>query len=119
MQGFPKTVGTKQDLLNLLELYPAETKSWLQDQLTARERWLTDKKLYLAGDTYLDEENVEQTYESDEPYIEDETHRIAEAKDENDVVTQRYQEVYGVDPNWYVSARLGTSYEDVVAILEG
>lgn len=119
MVGFSKHINTKQDLLNLLNDYPAETKQWLRDQLTARERWLTDKKLYLAGDTYLDENNVEQTYESDEPYIEDETHRVAEAKDENDVVVQRYQEVYGVDENWYVSAKLGTSYEDVVAILEG
>lgn len=120
MLGVPKFLNTRFDWEVMLSEFPDEAKQWLRDQLTARERWLTEKNLYLAGQTYQEvegEELIEKTYESDEPYIEDETHRIQEMKDENDVVIGRVQEVWGVDPQWYVSARLNLSIEEVNEIL--
>ena len=120
MQGFSKWINTRQDFNNLLADYPEETKQWLRDQLTARERWLTERNLYIAGQTYqemMGDELVEKVYESDEPYIEDETHRIQEMKDENDVVITRVQEVWGVDPQWFPAARLGLEYSYIMEIL--
>lgn len=32
MQGFPKHIATRQDVDNLMKLYPAETRTWLKSQ---------------------------------------------------------------------------------------
>lgn len=99
MVGFSKNVATKADLYNLLGLYPEQTKSWLQDQLTAKERWITIRQL-----------------EPEEEYTEDDTHRIASIENEEGVVIQRYAEEYMVDPNWYCY-RIGLTDGEINTIL--
>jgi len=39
MEKFPKTLNTKQDVLNVLQLYPAETKAYLQRCVDDRWTW--------------------------------------------------------------------------------
>lgn len=39
MRGFPKTISTKNDIQNLLPLYPEETREYLQKLLDTRFIW--------------------------------------------------------------------------------
>ena len=39
MKGFPKTINTKQDVLNLLPDFPAETTEYLRKLLNERKHW--------------------------------------------------------------------------------
>ncbi len=39
MRGFPKTISTKNDIQNLLQLFPNETREYLQKLLDARFVW--------------------------------------------------------------------------------
>ena len=117
MQGKIRHYGTNHDLVEGLRIQPDDTKAWLQDQYDNREIWFTVKKLYMAGDTYLDEENVEQTYAEDEVWEVSDTSRVSEITDEEGNVTQRYGQVFQVDPNAYVTSRLGVTWEEVATIL--
>lgn len=45
MKGFPKTLNTKQDVLNALESYPVETKAYLQELLDTRFIWVKEREL--------------------------------------------------------------------------
>ena len=39
MRGFPRTISTKNDIQNLLQLYPDETREYLQKLLDTRFVW--------------------------------------------------------------------------------
>jgi len=74
MKGFPRYINTKQDVLNLIEEYPEQTKSFLQKLVDTKMEWLPTGKLAdgNAG-------------------ITDSIHKVDERTDENDVVTERTQ----------------------------
>ena len=122
MVGPTKHFNTRQDLMNMLELYPEQTKQWLQDQYDNRFIWYTVKpSLYMAGDEYteiVDGEPVTMTRTEDEPWEESETSQVVEMTDEEGNVTGRSGLTYMVDPNHFVTSRL-LSWDEVVAILEG
>lgn len=116
MRGF-SIPSTKQDVINNLVIAPDETKQYLKLLVDNRFVWWTVKKLYNAGDTYLDEDNVEQTYTEDETYIEDDTHRILISEDMDGNSTERYAQEWIEDPNWFASKRLGLSYQECMEII--
>nr|DAX39339.1 MAG TPA: hypothetical protein [Caudoviricetes sp.] len=64
MRGFPKHLNSKQDYLNCLQDYPAETKAALKQLLNNRFMWF---------DTAILDESQEG--------ITDETHRVIESDD--------------------------------------
>ena len=74
MKGFPRTINTKQDVLNLIEEYPEQTKSFLQSLIDTKMAWVPTGILAddAAGTT-------------------NSTHKVDEVTDENDVVTSRTQ----------------------------
>ena len=74
MKGFPRTINTKQDVLNLIEDYPEQTKSFLQSLVDTKMAWHPTGKL-ADGDAGTT----------------DSTHKVDEVTDENDVVTSRTQ----------------------------
>jgi len=74
MKGFPRTINTKQDVLNLIEEYPEQTKSFLQSLVNTRMAWHPTGKLADGDDGKTDS-----------------THKVDEVTDENDVVTERTQ----------------------------
>ena len=74
MKGFPRTINTKQDVLNLIEEYPVQTKSFLQSLVDTKMAWVPTGKL-ADGDAGTT----------------DSTHKVDEVTDENDVVIERTQ----------------------------
>ena len=74
MKGFPRTINTKQDVLNLIEEYPEQTKSFLQSLVDSKMAWHPTGTL-ADGDAGTT----------------DSTHKVDEIIDENDVVTERNQ----------------------------
>ena len=74
MKGFPRTINTKQDVLNLIEEYPEQTKSFLQGLVNTKMAWIPTGKL-TEGDAGTT----------------DSTHEVHKETDENDVVTSRTQ----------------------------
>ena len=82
MNGFPKTVNNKHDIAHLMGEFEAETKAYLQKVLDNKDQWLMTSKL-----------------EADDAGITDDTHKVEELTDENDVVTERYQYELMEDPN--------------------
>ena len=82
MNGFPKTISNKNDIDNLMGEYPEETKAYLHTVLDNKDQWLMTSKL-AEGDVG----------------ITDDTHKVEELKDEDDVVTERYQYELMEDPN--------------------
>jgi hypothetical protein len=100
MRGFPKFFNTKQDVLNVIEEYPTETKAFVQRLLDERKDWITTKKL-----------------ETGEEGTTDATHRIQELKDDRtQEVIERYQEEYKDDPNCKLF-RLGFTVEEAQALI--
>lgn len=100
MKGFPKYFNTKQDVLNVIEEYPSETKAFVKKCLDERKGWITTEKLAdgAAGVT-------------------DETHRVAECKDDaSGQVTERYQEEFKDDPNCKLF-RLKFTVEEAQALI--
>ena len=82
MKGFPRTINTKQDVLNLIEEYPEQTKSFLQSLVDTKMAWVpTD--ILADGDAGTT----------------DSTHKVDKATDENDVVTSRTQSELVEDTN--------------------
>jgi len=74
MNGFPKTINTKQDITNLMADYPEQTKAYLQNILDNKDQWLMTSKL-----------------EDGDAGITDATHKVEEVTDQDDVVTESYQ----------------------------
>lgn len=82
MNGFPKTINNKHDIAHLMGEFEAETKAYLQTVLDNKDQWLMTSKL-----------------EDGDAGITDDTHKVEELKDEDDVVTERYQYELMEDPN--------------------
>lgn len=74
MNGFPRNINNKNDINVLLEEYPVETKAHLQNILDTKDQWLMTSKL-----------------EDGDAGITDDTHKVEEVTDQDDVVTERYQ----------------------------
>ena len=101
MKGFPKYFNTKQDVLNVIDEYPVETKAFLKKCLDERTIWLTTGKLAAGASG-----------------ITDTTHRVAEVMDDaTKQVTERYQEEFKDDPNCKLF-RLEFTVSEATAILD-
>jgi len=74
MKGFPRHINTKQDVLNLIDDYPEQTKSFLQSLVDSKMAWHPTGTLADGDDGTTDS-----------------THKVDEVTDENDVVTSRTQ----------------------------
>ena len=74
MNGFPKTINNKNDITHLIDEYPVETKAYLQNILDNKDQWLMTSKL-----------------EDGDAGTTDDTHKVEEVTDQDDVVTERYQ----------------------------
>jgi len=93
MRGFPKFLNSKQDVMNALELFPEQTKAYIQSLLDTRKLWV----------------QVEYTA----PGVEDETHYLR-----TDEAGNTYQMEYRDDPNGEIQ-RLGFTVEELEAIVNG
>jgi len=82
MRGFPKYINSRGDLDNCAELFPAETVEFINDILEFKDVWIAVAKL---GD--------------DDEGITDATHKVVDVKDNNGVVTERYQYELMEDPS--------------------
>ena len=82
MNGFPRNINNKNDIANLMGDFETETKAYLQTVLDNKDQWLMTSKL-----------------KADDAGITDDTHKVEELTDENDVVTERYQYEFMEDPN--------------------
>lgn len=91
MRGFPKHLNTKVDVLNALELFPEETKAYLQTLLDTRKLWVQVE--YVA------------------PGVNDESHYVR-----TDEAGNVYQMEYRDDPNGEIF-RLGFTVEELEAIV--
>lgn len=75
MRGFPKYINSKDDVLNLVQEFPTELKTFLQDLYNHKDQWLIVSKL-----------------EESDVGVENETNKIVEVKDtETNEVKERYQ----------------------------
>ena len=74
MKGFPRHINTKQDVLNLIEEYPEQTKSFLQKLVDSKMAWHPTGTL-ADGDAGTT----------------DSTHKVDVSTNENGVVTSRTQ----------------------------
>ena len=93
MRGFPKFFNTKADVLNALQLFPEDTKAYIQTLLDNRKLWVQVE--YIA------------------PGINDETHYVR-----TDEAGNVYQMEYVDDPNGDIP-RLGFTVEELEAIVNG
>jgi hypothetical protein len=82
MKGFPRSINNKNDIANLMGDFETETKAYLQTVLDNKDQWLMTSKL-ADGDAG----------------ITDDTHKVEEVTDQDDVVTERYQYEFMEDPN--------------------
>ena len=82
MKGFPRHINTKQDVLNLIDDYPEQTKSYLQSLVDSKMAWHPTGTL-ADGDAGTT----------------DSTHKVDGSTDENDVDTSRTQCELVEDPN--------------------
>ena len=82
MKGFPKTINNKNDIAHLLSDFPERTKAYLQNILDNKDQWLMTSKL-----------------EDGDAGITDDSHKVEEVTDDDDVVTERYQYELMEDPN--------------------
>ena len=94
LRGFPKHINTKQDVEVLLNMYPEETKAFLQKCIEESENWINPVRLN-NGDIG----------------VEDTTHCVR--VDENG---DRYQLTWGFDPGCKL-ARLGITVEEAEAMI--
>jgi len=74
MKGFPRTINNKHDITNLMGEFEVETKAYLQNILDSKDQWLMTSKL-----------------EDSDAGTTDDTHKVEELTDDDDVVTERYQ----------------------------
>ena len=91
MRGFPKHLNTKVDVLNALQLFPEETKAYIQMLLDTRKLW------------------VQTSYTA--PGVNDETHYVR-----TDEAGNVYQMEYRDDPNGDIP-RLGFTVEELEALI--
>ena len=55
MNGFPKYIATKNDVLNLLNTYPEKTKKLLQNTIDGNEGWVVVSHHTDSGECIVDE----------------------------------------------------------------
>ena len=82
MKNFPRHINNKHDITHLMGEFEAETKAYLQNVLDNKDQWLMTSKL-----------------EDGDAGITDDTHKIEEVTDQDDVVTERYQYEFMEDTN--------------------
>ena len=82
MNGFPRNINNKNDIANLMGDFETETKAYLQNILDSKDQWLMTSKL-----------------KADDAGITDDTHKVEEVTDQDDVVTERYQYEFMEDSN--------------------
>ena len=82
MNGFPRTINNKNDITNLMGEFEVETKAYLQNILDNKDQWLMTSKL-----------------EDSDAGTTDDTHKVEELTDDDDVVTERYQYEFMEDSN--------------------
>lgn len=102
MRGFPKRINTKQDVYNLLEIYPKETKAYLSDLITTK-----------ALNYWIPTGSVD----SIEAGITDETHKVMESNNV-DGTTSYTQYEYVSNPDAFIY-RLGFTLTEVEDIING
>ena len=85
MKGFPRTINNKQDVLNLIDDYPEQPKSFLQKLVDTKMAWHPTGTLADGDDGTTDS-----------------THKVDEVTDENDVVTSRTQCELVEDTNGFI-----------------
>lgn len=66
MRGFPKYINTKADLKNLIDMYPVETKQFVQTLIDTKDNWFPIELIGegIGDDThkiYVDPETQEKT----------------------------------------------------------
>jgi hypothetical protein len=120
MRGFPTYFNTKQDVLNVIAVYPVETKAFLKRCLDERFSWLpskTKKQEFLVAGKKASFSSAQKMAKGEKSVI-DATHRVVEIKDEaTKEVTERYQEEYREDPNCQLF-RLGFTVDEVEKLLD-
>ena len=97
MQKFPKHINTKQDVLNLLELYPAKTKAFLQNCIDGYKNFVPVSEHNNKSDC-----------------ITDDTHDYVTTEEEG--VAKYIQREFKVIPGNDL-ARLGVSLEEAMAMV--
>lgn len=97
MRGFPRHLNSKQDYLNLIGEYPAETRAALTSLLDDRIQWMNTGTLAKEKDG-----------------IEDDTHKVI--KNENEGEEETYQFELMEDPNAQIF-RLGFEVAEVENLL--
>ncbi len=95
MNGYPKHINSKEDIMNIITDYPIETKKFLEGLVESSSDWLVQSEL-----------------KDNEAGIEDSTHKVVENKTD-DVVTSRYQFEYKEDSNAYLYKLGFTSLQEV------
>jgi len=95
MNGYPKHINSKEDIMNIITDYPIETKKFLEGLVESSSDWLVQSEL-----------------KDSEVGIEDSTHKVVENKTD-DVVTSRYQFEYREDSNAYLFKLGFTSLQEV------
>jgi len=95
MNGYPKHINSKEDIMNIITDYPIETKKFLEGLVESSSDWLVQSEL-----------------KDSEVGIEDSTHKVVENKTD-DVVISRYQFEYREDSNAYLFKLGFTSLQEV------
>ncbi len=101
MNGYPKHINSKEDIMNIITDYPIETKKFLEGLVESSSDWLVQSEL-----------------KDGEAGIEDSTHKVVENKTD-DVVTSRYQFEYKEDSNAYLYKLGFTSVDEVNTLIGG
>jgi hypothetical protein len=81
MKGFPKYINSRSDLDNCAAEFPEQTRLFLLDILNFKDVWVVTKILSDEDDGLVDD-----------------THKVVESKNNDGVVTQRYQYELMEDP---------------------
>ena len=101
MHGFPKYLSTQQDVLNVMQEHPKQTRNFLQELLDTKDVWLLVRKL-----------------NDGEIGVEDETHKVVTNDDpETKGVVGRYQYEFKEDPNGPIF-RMGFTVEAVQLLVQ-
>jgi len=100
MNGFPRTINNKQDVLNLIDDYPEQTSKFLNGLIESKNAWLFTNTLADGDDGTTDS-----------------THKVESLTDENDVVTERNQYELVLDSNGPIFRMGFESVSEVEALL--
>lgn len=99
MQGYPKTIATRQDVANAMEIDAERTKAFLSRAIEHRDGWHVTARL--AGE---------------HQGFTDDTHRVVNLGDEED--EQWYEETFGPLPGNTLD-RIGITVAQAQALIDG